>query len=70
MSVKKSDAQRIRKLLKGKKIKRVVVNEQSVSLRLDDGTKVTFSMKGGPGLDANWYDWFVVEQEGAVIYRG
>ena len=70
--MKRADQQRIRELLKGRTIKSVVVSHQSVTLELSDraNTKVMFSMEGAPGLDSNWYDWFVVRQNGLIIYRG
>ncbi len=68
--MKKTDAQRIRKLLKGKRIEGVVAREQSVTIRLNDRTKVTIAMEGAPGLDCNWYDWFVVRNDGGIVYRG
>ena len=68
--MKKTDERRIRKLLKGKRIEGVVIRKQSVTIRLSDRTKVIFAMKGAPGLDANWYDWFIIECDGVPVYRG
>lgn len=51
-------------------IGRTIEEFSLTSIKLDDGTRLQWSMEGGPGLDSGWYQWLIVRLNGQIVYRG
>lgn len=53
--------------LEGKRLIRVDfrMDKGELTLNFDDGHALTYSMKSGPGVDSEWYDWTEIALENA-----